>query len=93
MSLAQIGAVCFGVVIGWVTYRTIRRSKAPVGPSDITTVIGAVGGAATTALFMGGMLFGLYAIGLAGGFFGYFILGLIVSKGNLADALMLQSLD
>ena len=26
MSTGEAGAVCFGVVIGWITYRTLRRS-------------------------------------------------------------------
>ena len=34
-----IGALCFGIVIGWICYRTIRRSSTS-GLSDIATVIG-----------------------------------------------------
>lgn len=66
-----IGALCFGIVIGWICYRTIRRSSTS-GLSDIATVIGAVGGAALTALFpQGTIMFGAYCIGLAIGFFAY----------------------
>lgn len=65
------GAFCFGLMIGWVTYRTLRRSKVG-GLSDIATVIGAVGGAAVTGLFPEKTpLFGWYCIGLAVGFFAY----------------------
>jgi hypothetical protein len=46
--------------------------------SDVATVIGAVGGAAVTALFKKEELFGLYAIGLAAGFFAYLIVSMIV---------------
>jgi hypothetical protein len=75
MSIGEVGAVCFGVVIGWIAYRTLRRTSDEVKLSDIATVIGAVGGAAVTVLFNSQNLFGCYAIGLAGGFFAYLILG------------------
>jgi uncharacterized membrane protein YeaQ/YmgE (transglycosylase-associated protein family) len=76
MPYSGIGAVCFGFVIGWVTYRTLRRKEGTTPLSDIATVIGAVGGAAVTALFKSDVLFGLYCIGLAVGFFAYFGIGL-----------------
>jgi len=82
------GAFCFGLVIGWITYRTLRRKEGGAALSDISTVIGAIGGAAVLALFPGD-LFGTYAIGLAIGFFGYFLVGLFVGKGN-ADSWMLD---
>ncbi len=69
--LSLVGALLFGVVIGWVTYRTLRHNKE-VGLGDIATVIGAVGGAAITALFPASTgTFGAYCVGLALGFFGY----------------------
>ena len=67
------GALCFGLVIGWVSYRTLRRSSEAVALSDIATVLGAVGGAAVTALFPKDGAFAWYCIGLAAGFFGYLI--------------------
>jgi len=66
------GAACFGVVIGWITYRTLHlREKAgeKSGLPDIATIIGAVGGAAVTGLFNSEELFAAYCIGLAVGFF------------------------
>ncbi|MEO5890932.1 MAG: hypothetical protein ABIQ31_11800 [Ferruginibacter sp.] len=75
------GSICFGVVIGWITYRTLRR-KDGTGLSDIATVIGALGGAAVTTLFATKELFSYYCIGLAAGFFGYFIVALIIGKGK-----------
>jgi uncharacterized membrane protein YeaQ/YmgE (transglycosylase-associated protein family) len=69
--LSLVGALCFGVVVGWVTYRTLRRSQTN-GLSDIATVIGAIGGATVTALFTHESGdFGAYCIGLMIGFFGY----------------------
>jgi O-antigen/teichoic acid export membrane protein len=73
MNLPLVGALAFGIVIGWVTYRTLRRRTDAVGLSDIATVIGAVGGAAVTALFDTDDLFGAYCIGLFIGFFVYLI--------------------
>ena len=80
MDLAGWGALCFGLVIGWVTYRTLRRRSDASALSDISAVIAAVGGAAVTALFKSGSLFGAYCIGLAIGFFAYLILSLILYR-------------
>jgi uncharacterized membrane protein YeaQ/YmgE (transglycosylase-associated protein family) len=77
MVTESIGAACFGSVVGWVTYRTIRRKTQDVTLSDIAGVIGAVGGAAVTSLFGNVRLFAWYAIGLAAGFFLYLIVGSI----------------
>lgn len=68
-----VGAWCFGVVLGWTTYRSLRR-EANAGLSDIAAVAGAVGGAAITAVFRGAN-FGAYCIGLFVGFFGYLVVG------------------
>lgn len=86
--MLTIGALCFGLVIGWVTYRTMRRSQTN-GLSDIATIIGAVGGAAVTALFpTGGEIFGAYCLGLAIGFFAYLIVsGIITVKSAENPAL------
>jgi uncharacterized membrane protein YeaQ/YmgE (transglycosylase-associated protein family) len=75
MTVQEAGPIAFGLVVGWVTYRTLRRTGETVALSNIATVIGAVGGAAVTALFKDGELFALYSIGLAIGFFAYAILG------------------
>jgi hypothetical protein len=72
------GAFCFGLVIGWVTYRTLRKSKTS-GLGDIAIVIGAVGGAAVTTLFPSkDEVFGAYCIGLVIGFFAYLIISGII---------------
>ena len=81
MNVEVIGALCFGFVIGWVTYRTLRRTGETVAISNIATVIGAVGGAAVVALYTK-ELFAWYSIGLALGFFMYLILGNTVLKNS-----------
>ena len=77
--LIFIGAICFGLVIGWVTYRTLHYRKETPVLADISTVIGAVGGGAVTALFKDTVIFAGYCIGLAVGFFAYFLVSLAIS--------------
>jgi hypothetical protein len=74
-SLLQLlGAGAFGVIIGWYVYYINRYRKGDVQFSDLTTVIGIIGGGAVLALFDAGTdLFGAYGIGLAIGFFGYLL--------------------
>ena len=80
MDLFISGAVAFGLVVGWVTYRALRRTS-PGGLSDIAAVIGAVGGVAVTSLFPKQTeAFGGYCIGLAVGFFLYLIVSILVAK-------------
>ena len=86
MMLATIGAAFFGVIVGWITYRTLRRKEGAVALSDISCVIGAVGGAAITALFKEGAVFGAYSIGLAVGFFLYLFISIRVIKEAKGDS-------
>jgi len=88
MTVADIGALCFGVVVGWIVYRTLRRRTDSSALSDLATVIGAVGGAAVTAIFKTETLFGFYSIGLASGFFVYLITSLIISGNKKVDEFM-----
>lgn len=69
--LTLVGALAFGIVIGWATYGTLRRTQR-TGLTDLSTLIGAVAGAAVTSLFPAANgSFGAYCIGLALGFFYY----------------------
>jgi uncharacterized membrane protein YeaQ/YmgE (transglycosylase-associated protein family) len=81
MRVDAVGAVLFGVVIGWITYRTLRREEK-TEISDLASVIGAVGGGAVTTLLQVHTSFGWYAVGLAVGFFSYLILGHTVFKDS-----------
>jgi NhaP-type Na+/H+ or K+/H+ antiporter len=83
MSIEEVGALCFGVVVGWIVYRTLRRTTDKAGVSDLATVIGAIGGAAVTTHFHSDRLFGFYSIGLAAGFFVYLVLGHTLFKNSL----------
>jgi hypothetical protein len=88
MTVADIGALCFGVVVGWIVYRTLRRRTDSSALSDVATVIGVVGGAAVTAVFKTETLFGFYSIGLAAGFFVYLVASLIIAGNKKVDEFM-----
>jgi hypothetical protein len=79
MSMAEWGALCFGLVIGWFTYFVNRHRAGPISINDVASIVGALGGSAVLALFPAkSALFGAYGVGLAIGFFGYFVLLLIM---------------
>lgn len=87
--MAECGAFAFGVVLGWFVYFTNRYRKGDVQFSDLIALLGVIGGAAVTALFGGasGKLFGYYGVGLAVGFFAYFlVLVLMVARSDQFDA-------
>ena len=71
MTLEQIGALVFGLLVGWICYRTLRRSQDKAALSDLASVVGVIGGGVVTALFKQGEVFAVYSIGLAIGFFAY----------------------
>jgi ABC-type uncharacterized transport system permease subunit len=71
-------------VIGWVTYRTLRRKAESAALGDIAAVIGAVGSATIITLFKNAA-FDDYCIGLAVGFFAYFISGIVIEKLGKGD--------
>lgn len=72
-TVQLLGAGGFGAIIGWFVYYINRYRKEDVQFSDLTTLIGILGGGAILALFDAKTdLFGAYGIGLFAGFFGYF---------------------
>jgi len=46
-----VGAGGFGALVGWYVYYINRYRRSDVQVGDVTTIIGAVGGAAVTGLF------------------------------------------
>jgi hypothetical protein len=73
-TLQLVGAVGFGMLIGWYLYYINRYRTSQVDLGDLVTVIAAIGGGAILTLFPARTdLFGAYGIGLAIGFFGYFV--------------------
>jgi hypothetical protein len=78
--MLNIGTLGFGVVVGWITYKILVRIAKPSW-ADLTSVIGAVGGAAVLSLFPAQTdLFGWYAVGLFIGFFGYFVVFIAMAR-------------
>lgn len=72
-ALPHLGAAGFGAIIGWYVYYVNRYRKGDVQLSDITTIVGVLGGASVAAVLQpGGALFGGFGIGLFAGFFGYY---------------------
>jgi hypothetical protein len=66
--------VCFGIVVGFITYRTlVFKEGASIG--DISAVVGAVGGGVVAVWSDkgGGDSFAWYSIGLLGGVTLYYI--------------------
>ncbi len=88
-NLQLWGAFCFGVLIGWYVYYVNRHRKGDVQFSDLVTLVGVIGGGAILALFPAKTdLFGAYGVGLAVGFFGYFLMLIVLvnlSKNFTAD--------
>ena len=84
-----VGSICFGVVIGWITYYTMRKNTQPRELADITVIISALAGPAILAVFPApedgkSTMFGWYGIGLAIGFFLYLVFFiLLVSNASL----------
>ncbi len=76
-----VGALLFGAVVGFITYRALIRTTDKAAVSDVGAVVGVIGGAAVTGLFdpHTSNLFGWYAIGLAVGLAIYFIVFLVMN--------------
>jgi hypothetical protein len=80
-GVINFGALCFGLVVGWITYRTLLRQEGRTNISYIASVVAAIGGGALTRLFgTATVLFGFYSIGLALGFFSYLVATRIFDK-------------
>lgn len=69
--VAYIGAVLFGLIVGWVTARLLARRAGSAHVSHFAAVVAAVGGGYVAVESGDRGLFGLYAIGLVAGFAGY----------------------
>ena len=92
MSVETVGVACFGLLVGFITYRTLIRA-ASTAVSDLASVIAAVGGGAITAIAKPGSdLFGWYAIALLVGFIVYGIL-FAVTNGAGAFAKVMGQQD
>ena len=74
MILTEFGALVFGAVVGFITYRTLVRTVDKAAGTDLATVLGAIGGGAVTKLYdPSGRPFAWYAIGLGAGMALFFV--------------------
>ncbi|MDI9978806.1 hypothetical protein [Rhodococcus sp. IEGM 1307] len=73
-TVISIGAICFGLVVGFVTYRTLVF-KEGASVSDIAAVVAALGGGVVTVWFdrAEGDSFAWYSIGLLAGMVVYYL--------------------
>lgn len=74
MHVTAVGSVCFGLVVGWVAYRTLMRTTEKTSIKDLGIVVAAIGGSILATYIQPGTQFGWYAIGLAVSFFSYALL-------------------
>jgi hypothetical protein len=50
MTLTEFGALVFGAVVGFITYRTLVRTVDKAAIGDLATVLGAIGGGSNQAV-------------------------------------------
>jgi hypothetical protein len=91
MDLPKWGALCFGLVVGWMTCRVFHDARA-TDTKWLSTMIGTIAGGAITALFGSGAseMFGAYCIGLA---IGFFLRPVFLWLGRWPDLLLVRPLD
>ena len=51
MFISGLGACFFGLLLGWICYRTLRLNTGASVLAEIAAIIGVLGGAAVLALF------------------------------------------
>jgi hypothetical protein len=72
--MTVVGALVFGLVVGFITYRTLVRTTDKAAITDLAAVIAAIGGGTVTRLYdPSGTPFAWYAIGLAVGMLVFFL--------------------
>jgi hypothetical protein len=81
-TVVSAGAACFGIVVGYITYRTLVRNNGTGNSqiSDLAAVIAAVGGGTVTTFLNGQKTdaFAYYSMGLLGGMALYFGLSVVL---------------
>jgi hypothetical protein len=72
--MTVVGALVFGLVVGFITYRTLVRTTDQAAITDLAAVVSAIGGGAVTAVYdPTGTPFAWYAVGLALGMLLFFL--------------------
>ncbi len=74
MDINEFGALSFGMVVGYLTYRTLIRTVAKSTLDDLAAVVGVIGGGVITSLYGPEThRFGWYAVGLPVGMAVFFL--------------------
>ena len=91
--LGQVGAACFGVAVGYLTYRALVRTAVNALVFVLAAVAAVIGGAAVTGLFAPGTgVFAWYSIGLLAGMAVFFaIFGRLNGLQHLAAVLSVRT--
>ncbi|WP_327250934.1 hypothetical protein [Streptomyces sp. NBC_01244] len=89
-AIVLVGTVCFGVAVGYITYRTLARTTDKAAITDLATVIGVIGGGVVTTLYgpADGTMFAWYSIGLLIGMALYVTLSLIIRGKQLTGGIL-----
>ncbi|HKO99856.1 MAG TPA: hypothetical protein VJU86_22970 [Pyrinomonadaceae bacterium] len=84
MSWNQWGAFAFGLLVGWITYRTLQKGNKKAAWSDLLVVVSLVGGEAVLSQ-VEPRIFGSYGWGLAIGVFLQFV-AVLAATGRDVDS-------
>jgi len=87
--VGYVGAILFGLLIGWLTARLLARRGAAAHVSHFAAVVAAVGGGYVAVKSHNLGVFGLYAIALVAGFAGYVALVQVRHKDAAKTAVLL----
>src|SRR5947207_15536198 len=82
MFIVGLGAILFGLTIGWIVYRIVRLRAGAPWQSDLTAILGVIAGAAVLAFCRSEVLFGCSSIGLIVGFLAYFGVGFVLHRNQ-----------
>jgi hypothetical protein len=89
MTPSDMGALVFGLIVGYITYRTLIRTADKTAISDLAAIIGAIGGGAVARLYdAASNTFAYYAFGLAGGMAVFLVLFAILNGKDTAAKVM-----
>jgi bacteriorhodopsin len=93
--MIDLGGFVFGLVVGYLTYRTLARTTDKAAVTDLAAVVGVIGGGAVTSLYdPTGTPFAWYAVGLAAGMLLFFILfWLLNGRKKLAKVMNTPNAD
>jgi ABC-type sulfate transport system permease component len=78
MFIVALGALCFGLLVGWIVSRILRQGVDLPWLQNLIALAGIIIGAAVLALFKDAGLFGWYAVGLLLGFLAFLALGVVL---------------